>query len=156
MFETLKEAVAPMMGATVDSSSLSEYAEGAASASPLPEDASDPGFDDPDFDAAVANGVNDRHNAVDFEANDDTEEIPFHNHPRWREVMGQKRALEEELKGLKGFAPVVERLKGLGFGSAAEFEAALAAETQRQFEANLAQALNAGVRNGTLTPAAAQ
>jgi|SRR5579862_8831688 len=151
MFETLNGA-GPEMAGSPDSSSLSEYAEEFAGD---PFDASGPGFDNPDPAADVANGVDDP-NTVDYEADDDTQDLPFHNHPRWKELMGRKKVLEDELSGLKSFAPVVERLRAVGITSVQEFEAAYAAEEQRQFEANLAQAIQAGVRNGTIPPAAAK
>jgi hypothetical protein len=164
MFETLNEAGAHTAGLP-DGSSPSVLNEGPEMPDLSPFDsAAEPGLDTPDYsvpraagqlnETPVANGVDP--DAVDFEADDNPEDTPFHNHPRWKELMGRKKALEDQLANVQGFAPVVERLKSIGINSAEEFDAAYAAEEQRQFEANLAQALNAGVRNGTIPPATAQ
>lgn len=103
-------------------------------------------------DAFEANGAG----AAETPADDDYEDVPFRDDPRWREVIGKKKAAEAELEGLRGFAPVIERLKGMGFASADSVGQALTAEEQRLFQQKLAQTLNAEVRSGRIDPATAQ
>ena len=89
-------------------------------------------------------------------AADEYADVPFRDDPRWNDVVGKKKAAEAELASLRGFAPVIERLKGMGFASADAVTNALAAEEQRLFQQNLSQSLNEAVRSGRINPATAQ
>lgn len=90
------------------------------------------------------------------EEHDTYGDVPFRDDAPWQEEMDKKKAMEAELEELRGFSPVIEHLKSLGFDSADAVTEALAAEEQRLIDANLAQTLEANVRAGRISPAAAQ
>lgn len=108
------------------------------------------------FDAAGTAGDNNAGVPPAEETHDEYADVAFGDDPRWKEVTTKKKALEKELEGLREFAPVIDRLRGMGYSSADAVTEALSAEEQRLFNQQLAQNLNTAVRNGQIDPATAQ
>ena len=126
-----------------------------------------------EYDAAYGadQGVvaSDTANQSDLTANDLGEaeaasDVPFHQHPRWQEMLGERDAMKSELEQLKQWQPTIDMFKQSGVQSHAElqdylFRQAQDAEAKREIEhyaQDQAQRLNQLVESGQIATELAQ
>lgn len=91
---------------------------------------------------------------------DESSDPPFHEHPRWKQLQAEKKALEAKIADLSTWEPVIAEFKAQGMTDA---QAVKAAASERDYQtsergvlAGIAQQLQSAVERGEIEESAAE